>query len=206
MNVRTSPRRAAAALLVILSAAVALACSAEEKTLDLDSSTGAARTDTIAGDWAVDDADQQFLRIMVDNDAGMVGLARAAAERASDTLVRGNARRLADQYAAEQAEILDLLRSTFGDTHRPMAMPAAKAAEDSLRQAPPDEVGRAFGAAALGQLRSGLIVIDRYTPTLQRKEIRALAGRVAAAQRRAAADLEQGPGSLTSFPSRPGTR
>ncbi len=194
MHDRPTSRAVIAAMLITAGAGGIAACSSAGDAPGTDSAAGSAaqaRADSVTGDWAIDDADQQFLRIMADHEAGMVGLARTAAERASDSLVRTAARDLATRHAAEQAEMLGLLRSTFGDAHSPMAMPAAKAAEDSLRQAPSDEVARAFRESALAHLRGGLVVIDRYAPTLSRAQVREVAERLAPAQKRGAADLEQ---------------
>jgi uncharacterized protein (DUF305 family) len=174
--------------------AVVIGCARSGDAPRVDSARvdAEARGDSASADSAVVDPDQQLLRIMADHHAGLIALARTAAERAADSTSRGTARRLADRLDGEQAEMLELLRAGYGDPHRAMALPVAKAADDSLRQAAPEEAGRLFRESALSHLQSDLAVIDRYVPSLTREDVATLARRVSAAHERAVAELEPG--------------
>jgi hypothetical protein len=165
--------------------------AADADRADSTAADAPARGDTTPDEWTITDPERQFLRIMADHHAGMAALARTAQERTADSSVRANAQRLAARYAAEGAQVLLLLRRLHRDAHRAMTTPVAEAMNDSLRQTPPAAVGRGFAEAAAAHYRDDLVIIDRYLPSLQHPEVKALAQRLRDEEARELAEVEE---------------
>jgi uncharacterized protein (DUF305 family) len=135
------------------------------------------------------DPNRAFLRAMVDHHAGALAIVDAAMPRLTDT-PKKDARPLRDSQAAEQRELLRLLRSA-GDTLPPVVGAADRATADELRRATFGGVAaRAFYMRAVAHHRAGIELIDRALPGLT-GDAKAIAERMRASHEQEMAQLKR---------------
>lgn len=182
------------------------ACSAAEREADAPSSTGGdsialAPAASLAPDSVAAasprpprpplsparDADQDFLRHMLDHHETVIALAHGGMMEPAGHQVHGQK---ADPAAfdsrldGERQEMLALLARFYGETYSPRAQldsgMAAAGAEHPPASAAPGAMDMSTDAGA--PYRAGAALVDRYLSRLTRSEVRALARRLRESQ------------------------
>ena len=82
------------------------------------------------------DADQEFLRMMVDHHEGMIQMMDPAMDKASTQTAKADAKKLHDKQHQEQDQMLAMLKSSYSETKEPMVMPDNKQMVDDLANTP----------------------------------------------------------------------
>lgn len=121
------------------------------------------------------DADQDFLRHMLDHHETVVAAAHAEMMEPAGHGAHGTKRDPAEwdvMLDAEKLEMLALLKRHYGEEYSPR--PAGEPGQQPLA----------------AQLREGTAMTERFAPRLRRAEVRALARRLGASQRELAQKLE----------------
>lgn len=154
-----------------------------------DSSASAVPADSPAVAQARD-ADQEFLRGMVDHHQGLILMAQQAMERGSTDAVKAEAHALHQKQETEQREMLAILQREYGDPHQPSAMPAHQAMLDSLTAKAGADYDMAFRMNVVAHHREGIQMTDRFLPRLARPEVKSMAERGKADQQRDIQKLE----------------
>lgn len=129
------------------------------------------------------DPNAHFLRTMSDHHQGLILMAGQAAERAMNPRVKAFARRLADEQKAEQTKMLGMLRTSYNESHRPMAMPEHRAMVDSLAQRTGMDYDREFLMLTLTHHHEGIEMGHQMLPSITRADIRAMIAKMDAQQR-----------------------
>jgi len=164
----------------------------EEETIALDSAL------VVPGDSAAQgpapglpqDAEHEFLRILVDHHEGLVLIANDAASRAVDDSVRALAQNLATRQAAQRDSLVALLGSLYGEEYRPQVMPRNADQADSLRMYSGAAADRYFLQTAIGHHREGIRIIGRFMADFTQPEVRALAERMREGRQREIEELQ----------------
>jgi hypothetical protein len=137
------------------------------------------------------EADQRYLRWMLDHHAELVYLAHQAIDHRDSLSVREEARHLDRTHDAEIAEMRSLLREEYGDT------PAPTIRTEHVAMVTP--FGRLAGQTYSGAFRSFLVshheeavrMTDSMAPHLTRPRVEAIAKRIREARARDIEALER---------------
>lgn len=189
-------------------AVLAVACSKGDQSAT-DSAGGAAATPAAAtagaGDTAkpmdhsamanmnrppAKDADDEFLRMMSDHHEGMIQMASAAMNKASNSTAQGDAHRLHTKQADEQKKMLDMAKSAYGDSIAPMVMPSNKAMMDALQAKSGADYDRTFYANVVAHHQEGIKMIDDMLPKLTKPDLKQMAEKMKADQQKEIAEFQ----------------
>ena len=180
--------RMSATKYLVCAAAVALLASCARND---DSGADTARVgDSAAGVVAstpgatTADADQAFLRDMVNHHEGLIQMATAAMTKASKAETQGDAHRLHTKQAEEQKKMIAEVKTLSGETVTPMVMPQHKAMNDSLQTLTGQEYDRAFYRNVITHHEEGIRMTDAAMPRLTKPEIRQMADKMKADQQK----------------------
>lgn len=201
MHVRSIVVRPVPALFVAI---VAVACArADNNSVDstamaipavpADSGMGMKSDTGMAGmagmnESPVRDADQEFLRMMVDHHQGMVVMADSAIAKGG-AHIKADAREMASKQAAEQKKMLGMLKSDYSDDKMPMVMPSNATMLQRLAGKTGAELDRQFRENVIVHHEEGLGMIEKYMTRLTRAEVRQMAEKMKADQTREIAEL-----------------
>lgn len=181
----------------------AVACGGSSDTATTDTAAGAAATPA-GGDTssmagmdhgsmrpAAKDADQEFLRMMVDHHEGMIQMATAAMTKGSTPTVQGDAHKLHTKQADEQKQMQSMVQASYGETVTPMVMPSNKAMNDSLQAKTGTDYDRTFYANVIAHHREGIKMTDDLLPKLTRPDVKQMAEKMKADQQREITEFER---------------
>ena len=208
---------------VTIAAVMAGAACTSSKTGDGADTTGAAdaaRADTSAGTRAATpsgadtgmagmdhsmmagidrgpakDADHEFLRMMSDHHQGLITMMDAAMNQASSAEAKADAHQLHTKQAEERDRMVGMIKTGYGETIEPSAMPSNKAMNDSLQQKSGAEYDHAMYRHVVMHHRAGMQMIDRFMPRLQNAEVKSMAEKMRADQQREIAEFERKAGA-----------
>jgi uncharacterized protein (DUF305 family) len=178
------------AAVVVVCAAVSCARSGERAA---DTSAGAPAADSAASAMAAmpgmnrpaaKDADQEFLRSMVDHHEGMIQMAMPAMTKASQPSTQNDAHQLHTKQADEQKKMIGMVQSMYGETVTPMVMPPDKAMIDALQTKSGAEYDRAFYRDVIAHHREALKMVDDFMPRLTKPDVRQMAAKIKADQQK----------------------
>ncbi|HEX8431594.1 MAG TPA: DUF305 domain-containing protein [Longimicrobium sp.] len=121
------------------------------------------------------DADQEFLRMMVDHHQGLLQMAQQVMERGSTDEVKAEAQALVRKQEPEQKEMLAILQREYQDNHQPTVMPSNRAMLDSLATKSGADYDMAFRMNVIAHHREGIQMTDQILPRLTRPEVKSMA-------------------------------
>jgi uncharacterized protein (DUF305 family) len=185
----------AAAATVVM---IASCAPADRSDRGMDTSAGAdtntsgpPRVASGADREAARDADQEFLRSMSDHHQGLIDMAEPAMSKSSTAQAQGDAHRLHTEQQQEQQEMMNMLRSVYGDSIQPTAMPGNRAMNDTLQRRSGTDYDRAFYRMVVDHHREGIAMMDEFRPRVQRTEVRAMIDRMREKQQREIQEFER---------------
>ena len=127
--------------------------------------------------------------MMSDHHQGLIEMASAAMNKGSTPQVQGDAHQLHTKQEEEQKQMVDMVRSSYGETLQPMAMPSNKAMNDTLQQKSGTDYDRTFYRMVVQHHQEGLRMIDQFRPRVQRAEVRQMIDKMRADQQREIQEL-----------------
>lgn len=175
--------------IIFLTVVATLACARGDDTRT-DTSTPAASASSASG-AAAKDADNEFLRHMVDHHEGLVQMATAAMTKASKSATQGDAHNLHTKQAAERDSMVALLRSSYNDSHTPTVLEKNRAQNDSLQRLSGAEYDRTFYRLVVDHHREGIAMIESMLPRLTKPDVKAMAEKMKADQQKEVAQFEK---------------
>ena len=151
---------------------------------------------------AAKDADQEFLRMMVDHHEGMVQMVAPAMDRASNAAAKADAKKLHDKQKSEQQQMVGMLQSAYGDSIHPMTMPSNKAMSDTLQATPQGPAyDRMLYHHVVMHHREGVKMVDDFMPRLTKPDVKQMAQKMKDDQQKEIAEFER---KMNALP--PGTK
>lgn len=181
---------------------MAVACSKSNRTQNTTvvDSTGpatASAPDTIGGiapgmtmsETPARDADQGFMRKMVDHHEGMIQMAQPAIDRGSVS-VQADAQKLLEKQSSELAEMREMLKAKYQDGHMPMVMPENKAMTDSVAALSGTALNRSFRSMTIMHHEEGIKMMEDFGPRLADPKLRAMSAKMKADQQKEVADFK----------------
>jgi uncharacterized protein (DUF305 family) len=199
-------RRAAGLACVLLVAFVVASCARPDQdetagdtagapapapSAGADTGMGAMKHANMPGMAGAQDADQEFLGMMVDHHEGLIVMMDESMERASAASAKADAKRLHDKQHDSRDRMLGILRSAYNDSHEASVMPSDKAMNDSLQRQSGAAYDRDMYRHIVMHHREGVRMVDDFLPRLKRADVRQMAERMRAEQTREISEFER---------------
>lgn len=177
--------------------ALTLAGCGKKESQDADSASatsgGADTMGTMAGmqNTPARDADQQFMRMMVDHHQGMVEMADTALKKAATSRVRAEATRMRSAQRSEQQQMRDMLKKQYGEDKMPMATQGNASMLTMLAGASGAAFDRQFREHVIMHHEEGIKMIDQFSSRLRNPELKQMAEKMKGDQTREIAELRK---------------
>lgn len=136
------------------------------------------------------DADQEFLRMMVDHHQGMIAMADSAAKSGS-AHIKGDAADLSSAQKREQQWMLGTLKSGYSEDKMPMVRTSSTDMLGKLTGKTGAEFDRQFRLNVIAHHEEAIGMIDKYMPRLTRADVKKLAEKMKADQTSEIADFRK---------------
>ena len=200
-----SRRRFSGAALALTAALSIVACSKSESNA---SDTGQAMTgeasgpaDTAMGSMAgmdhsamtstpAKDADQEFVRMMVDHHQGMIVLADTALARNPSAQVRTDAREMRQKQLAEQKKMIDMLKRDYAEDKMPMVMASNARMISDVSSKTGADLDRTFRSNVIAHHEEALKMVRDFEPRFTKPAVRTMATKMKADQTKEIAKLK----------------
>lgn len=131
------------------------------------------------------DADQEFLRKMVDHHEGLIQMMDPALEKASAATAKADAKQVHDKQHEEQERMIGILKSSYDETADPHVMPNNKAMVDDLTNS---AAGAAYDRKMYQHLimhhEEGIAMMNELLPRLTNPDVKRMAEQMKADQQR----------------------
>ncbi len=177
--------------------ALALVGCGKKDSRDADSAssvgTSADTMGTMAGMQSppARDADQEFLRMMVDHHQGMVEMADTALRKAATPRVKADATKMRAMQKEEQRKMTEMLKSQYGEDKMPMVSRDNASMIAMLSGATGTAFDRQFREHVIMHHEEAIKMIDQYSSRLTNPELKQMAGKMKADQTREIAELRK---------------
>ena len=133
----------------------------------------------------VKDADQEFLRMMVDHHEGLTEMLDPALQKASSQTAKADAKKVHDKQHQEQEQMLGMLKTSYDETKMPMVMPSNQSMVDDLKNAPSNaEYDKTMYHHIVMHHQEGIKMIDQFLPRLTKPELKQMAEKMRADQQK----------------------
>lgn len=157
---------------------------------------GAATTDTgMAGmdhstmAMPARDADQEFVRMMVDHHQGLINLVDAALARNPSEEVQSEAREMRQKQTAEQKRMIDMLKTEYAEDKMPMVMPGNAAMISEIASKSGRDLDRTFREKVIAHHEEALRMVTDYESRFTRPDVRSMAATMKAEQEKEISEL-----------------
>lgn len=172
-----------------------LACGKNDSQVS-DTASAVGSPDTMAAmpgmaNTPARDANQEFLRMMVDHHQGMLQMADTALKKATSAEVRSEATRMRAAQTAEQQKMLGMLKSQYGEDKMPMVAPADASMITMLSGASGATFDRQFREHVIMHHQEAIKMVDQFLPRLTNVELRQMAEKMKIDQTREIAELRR---------------
>jgi len=137
------------------------------------------------------DADQEFLRMMVDHHQGMLAMADTALKKAAGADIRSDATKMRDKQKAEQQKMLDMLRAQYGENKMPMVTPENASMITMLAGASGAALDRQFREHVIMHHEEGIKMVDQFSSRLTKAEVKQMAEKIKADQTKEIAEMRR---------------
>ncbi|MDQ3674369.1 MAG: DUF305 domain-containing protein [Gemmatimonadota bacterium] len=178
-------------------ALLALAACGKADSRDSDSlAVAGATADTMStmpgmSNTPARDADQEFMRMMVDHHEGMVAMADTAAKKAATADVRSDATKMRSKQKEEQQKMQGMLKAQYNDDKMPMVTPGNASMVSMLAGASGSAFDRSFREHVIMHHEEGIKMIDQFSPRLMNAELKQMATKMKTDQAREIAELRR---------------
>jgi uncharacterized protein (DUF305 family) len=135
------------------------------------------------------DADQEFVRMMVDHHEGLIVMSDTAVARNPSTPVRQEATTMKQKQSAEQKTMIDMLKSDYGEDKMAMVLPSNVAMIAEVASKSGAELDRTFREKVIAHHEDALKMISDYEPKFTKPAVRTMAARMKSDQQKEIAKL-----------------
>lgn len=136
------------------------------------------------------DADQEFVRMMVDHHQGMIVLADTALARNPSAQVRTDAREMRQKQLAEQKKMIDMLKRDYAEDKMPMVMASNARMISDVSSKTGADLDRTFRSNVIAHHEEALKMIRDFEPRFTKPAVRTMATKMKADQTKEIAKLK----------------
>ncbi len=130
------------------------------------------------------DADQEFVRMMVDHHQGMIVMADTAIAKNASPAVRQEATMMKQKQTGEQRAMLEMLKNDYGEDKMAMVMPGNAEMIAAIASRSGSDVDRTFRENVIAHHEEALKMISDYEPRFTKPAVRAMAARMKSDQQK----------------------
>lgn len=141
------------------------------------------------------DADQEFLRMMIDHHEGMVVMADTAVKKAATADVRSDATKMRTKQKDEQQKMQAMLRAQYSEDKMAMVTAGDASMATMLGSASRAAFDRQFREHVIMHHEAAIKMIDQFSPRLTNAELKQMATKMKADQTKEIAELRKELGS-----------
>jgi uncharacterized protein (DUF305 family) len=135
------------------------------------------------------DADQEFVRMMVDHHQGLIVMSDTAVARNPSPPVQQEATTMKQKQSAEQKTMLDMLKSDYGEDKMAMVLPSNAAMIAEVASKSGSELDRTFRQKVIAHHEEALKMISDYEPRFTKPAVRTMAAKMKSDQQKEIAKL-----------------
>ena len=187
--------------LVILGSACSKSDSGSRDTATATTATTPVAGDTTSGSMAgmdhsamtntpAKDPDQEFVRMMVDHHEGVIAMADTALSKNPSQSVRAEATKMKEKQAAEQKQMIDMLKSDYAEDKMPMLMPSNAQMIAQVASKSGADLDKTFRQQVIAHHEEGLKMIADYESKLTKPAVRTMTTRMKSDQQKEIAELK----------------
>ena len=135
------------------------------------------------------DADQEFLRMMVDHHEGMVAMSDTALGKNPPADVRTDAEKMKAKQKSEQEKMSTMLKSDYGEDKMPMVMPSNSQMISDVASKNGADAGKAYRENTIKHHEEGIKMIDDFMARLTKPALKQMAAKMKQDQTREIGEL-----------------
>ena len=136
------------------------------------------------------DADQEFVRMMVDHHEGLIALADTALARQPSQAVRAEATKMKEMQGAEQKKMIDMLKSDYGEDKMPMVMSSNAQMIAQVASKTGAALDKTFREQVIAHHEEGLKMISDFESRLTKPAVRSMTTKMKSDQQKEIAELK----------------
>lgn len=136
------------------------------------------------------DADQEFLRMMVDHHQGLIVLSDTTLAKNPSQAVASEARELRQKQAAEQTDMSDMLKADYSEDKMPMLMPSNEQMIAQVASTDASDIDRVFREKVIAHHEEALKMIADYEARFTKPAVRTMAAKMKSDQQKEIARLK----------------
>lgn len=136
------------------------------------------------------DADQEFVRMMVDHHQGLIALADTALSKNPSEHIRADATEMKQKQGAEQQMMIAMLKSDYGEDKVPMIMPNNADMISKVASTSGTGLDRVFREQVIAHHEEALKIISDYESKLTKPPVQAMAAGMKSDQQKEIAELK----------------
>lgn len=137
------------------------------------------------------DANQEFLRMMVDHHEGMVAMADTAAKKAASADVRSEATKMRAKQKDEQQKMLDMLRTQYSENKMPMVTAENASMVTMLAGASGAVFDRQFREHVIMHHQEAIKMVDEFQSRLTDAQLKQMAEKMKSDQTKEVAEMRR---------------
>jgi uncharacterized protein (DUF305 family) len=136
------------------------------------------------------DADQEFLRMMVDHHEGMIALTDTVLAKNPPADVRADAEKMKAKQKSEQEKMSSMLKSDFSEDKMPMVMASNTQMIADIASKNGADAGKAFRENTIKHHEEGIKMIDDFMARLTKPALKDMATKMKQDQTREIGELK----------------
>jgi uncharacterized protein (DUF305 family) len=136
------------------------------------------------------DADQEFLRMMVDHHQGLIVLSDTTLAKNPSQAVASEARELRQKQAAEQKDMSDMLKADYSEDKMPMVMPSNERMIAQVASTDRSNVDSVFREKVIAHHEEALKMIADFEARFAKPAVRTMAMKMKSDQQKEIAKLK----------------
>ena len=137
------------------------------------------------------DADQEFLRMMVDHHQGLIDMSDTALAKNPSEHIRMDAREMGQKQRAEQKQMTGMLKSDYNEDKMPMVMPSNASMISEVASKSGGDLEKTFRENVIKHHEEALKMIDDYMPKGTKPALKSMAAKMKSDQQKEIAELKK---------------
>lgn len=137
------------------------------------------------------DADQEFLRMMVDHHQGLIEMGDTALAKNPSEHIRMDVREMGQKQRAEQKQMIGMLKSDYSEDKMPMVMPSNASMISEVASKSGADLEKTFRENVIKHHEEALKMIDDYLPKAVKPTLKSMATKMKSDQQKEIAELKK---------------
>lgn len=136
------------------------------------------------------DADQEFVRMMVDHHEGMIAMSDSLIAKNPPADVKADAEKMRSKQKTEQQQMTAMLKTDYAEDKMPMVMSSNASMISDVASKTGADAGKAYRENTIKHHEEGIKMIDDYMSRLTKPAVKQMAAKMKDDQTREIAELK----------------